>query len=83
MEVTCCLGMNSTPLGPLHTMLTFTAVSTDAGSSIIQVRLTLVGGLSPIRITDVCVDSILILLEDIGGTVQNKIIIQYHNRTSL
>ena len=49
-------------------MFTSTLVSTDAGSSITQVRLMLVDGLSPTRTTDVCADSIPI--EDIGGTAE-------------
>ena len=76
------LGRNSTPLGPAHSMFTSTGVSTDAGSSIIQVRLIFVGGLSPTRTTDVCVDSILIAVEDIEGTVRNRMM-QYHNQNHL
>ena len=49
-------------------MITSTLVSTDAGSSITQVRLMLVDGLSPTRTTEVCVD--LMLIEDIGGTAE-------------
>ena len=52
-------------------MFTFTGVSTDAGSFIMQARLMLVGGLCPTKTIEVCVDSMLI--DDIGGTAQNKI----------